>query len=187
MLSEIMKKKLTHHFNFQDHNKDTFVEQSDWEQCAKNLAKERGWDTSSEEYKDILKKHVEIWDTFWKPADQDGDGKVSLEEYLSLAGEQRKKAGFSMNSISDLFGIVFDAIDFDNDKKIMLADYKKYFKAWGVNESLAETAFSNIDLSSDGLVSRMLFIQCAANFFTSDEPTDFGNLMFGPYEPVAES
>jgi juvenile hormone diol kinase len=187
MLSEIMKKKLTHHFNFQDHNKDTFVEQSDWEQCAKNLAKERGWKPGSEEYKDILKKHIEFWNTFWKPADQDGDGKVSLEEYLQLAGEQRNKAGFSLSSITELFGTVFDAIDFDNDKKIMLADYKKYFKAWGGDENMAEPAFSNIDLSSDGIISRMIFIQCAANFFASDEKEEFGNLMFGPYETIVEN
>ena len=187
MLSEIMKNKLTHHFNFQDLNSDNFVEQSDWEQCALNLAEIRGWEPDSEEYNDILKKHVQIWNTFWKPADQDNDGKVSLKEYLELANQQRNRGGFSMNLLSELFGTIFDAIDQDSDKNIMLEDYKNYFKAWGVDESLAEPAFSSLDFSGDGLVSRMIFIQCAANFFTSDEKDELGNLLFGPYEPIAKN
>ena len=187
MLSEIMRKKLTHHFNFQDLNKDMFVEKSDWEQCAGKLAEERGWEPASKEYKDIIEKHIQVWDTFWKPADQDGDGKVSLEEYLQLADQQRNKGGFSLNLISELFGIIFDAIDSDNDKNIMFEDYKVYFKAWGVDESLAEPAFSSLDFNGDGLVSRMIFIQCAANFFTSDEKDELGNLLFGPFEPIVEN
>ena len=187
MLSEIMTKKLTHHFNFQDRNNDSYVEQSDWEQCAQNLAELRGWEPDSDEYKDLLEKHVQIWNTYWKPTDQNEDGKVSLDEYLKLADQQRKASGFSMSSISELFGCIFDAIDFDNDKKIMLADYKNFFKAWGMDESLADVAFSSIDLSGDDRVSRMIFIQCAVNFFTSDEPTEFGNLMFGLYEPMVEN
>lgn len=187
MLSEIMKKKLVHHFNFQDHDKDAFVEQSDWEGCARNLAEKRGWKPDSKEYMDIVEKHVQVWNTFWKPADQDEDGKVSLEEYLQLADQQRKKGGFSLSLISELFGIIFDAIDLDNDRNIMLEDYKSYFKAWGVNESLAEPAFSSLDFNGDGLVSRMIFVQCAANFFISDEKNELGNLLFGSYEPVAEN
>jgi len=187
MLSDTLKKKLTHHFNFQDRDKDTFVEQSDWEQCAQNLAKKRGWKPESKEYKDILEKHIQVWNSFWKPADQDEDGKVSLEEFLQLADQQRIKGGFSLSLITELFGIIFDAINLDNDRYITLEDYKNYFKAWEVDESLAKPAFSSLDLSGDNRVSRMAFIQCAVNFFNSDEKEEFGNLLFGPYEPSVEN
>jgi len=92
-----------------------------------------------------------------------------------------------MKLLSELFETIFSALDLDNDKHIMLQDYRSFFKAWGVDENLAEQAFSSLDFSKDGLVSKMMFVQSGATFFTSDDPNDFGNLMFGPYEQTVES
>ena len=46
-------------------------------------------------------------------------------------------------------------------------------KYQGVDENLAEPAFSSLDFGKDGLVSKMNFVQSGATFFTSDEPEDF--------------
>lgn len=181
MLSETMKKKLTNHFQFRDLDKDEFVERSDWEQCAQNLAKIRAWQPGSAEYEDIVARHVQIWTNFWEPADLDKDGKVSLEEYLQLADTQRKK-GFALELVSQLFGAIFDVIDLDGDRKITQEDYKLYFKAWEMPETVAEQAFSGLDLSGDGQLSRGIFIQFGSNFYIADEPNVPGNLLFGPYE-----
>ena len=75
MLSETMQKKLTHHFKFQDLDRDNFVTQEDWETAAKKLAETQSLEPDSEGYEDLVKKHVQIWETFWKPADQDEDGR----------------------------------------------------------------------------------------------------------------
>lgn len=182
MLSETMKKKLTKHFHFQDLDQDGFVEQDDWEQCARNLADIRAWKPASPEYEAIVTKHVQIWTNFWKPADLDNDGKVSLDEYLQLADEQRIRGSFSLDVISDLFGAIFDIIDLDDDGKLTLQDYKHYFKAWGLDEDLAEQAFSHLDLSGDGRLSRSIFVQFGANFFISDESNMPENWLFGPPE-----
>ena len=187
MLSETMQKKLTHHFKFQDLDRDNFVTQEDWETAAKKLAETQSLEPDSEGYEDLVKKHVQIWETFWKPADQDEDGKVSLEEFLRLVDQQRGKGTFSLSQIRELFETIFSALDLDNDKHIMLQDYRSFFKAWGVDENLAKQAFSSLDFSKDGLVSKMMFVQSGATFFTSDDPNDFGNLMFGPYEQTVES
>jgi len=192
MPSELMTRKLTKHFQFQDLNGDGLVEKADWEQCAKNLAAIREWDSDSAEYKSILAQHLDIWKNNWQPADSDGDGKVSLAEYLELADQL--KSGFRSSSdeketepgktyldrLFELFGAIFDTIDHDGDGRIDLDNYKGYFNAWGVDESLAGDAFASIDLNGDGILLRMSFIQFGANFFISDEESDFGNLMFGP-------
>jgi hypothetical protein len=182
MLSETMKKKLTMHFHFQDLDRDGFVEQADWEQCARNLADMRAWQPASPEYEAIVTKHVQIWTNFWKPADLDNDGKVSLDEYLQLADTQRKQGTVTLDLISDLFGAIFDIIDLDGDGQITLQDYKQYFKAWGLDEELAEQAFSHLDINGDGRLSKSIFIQFGANFFINDEPNLPGNWLFGPYE-----
>lgn len=182
MASETMTKKLTKHFHFQDLDKDGFVEQSDWEQCARNLAEIRGWSPDSPEYEAILTKHVQIWTLFWQPADENNDGKVSLDEYLHLADSQRTQEFFSLDVIAILFGAIFDTIDLDGDGQITDQDYRRFFKAWGGAEAPADQAFARLDLNGDGRLSRSIFIQFGSNFFLSDEPNVPGNWLFGPYE-----
>jgi hypothetical protein len=58
---------------------------------------------------------VHIWTTFWKPADLDNDGKVSLDEYLKLTQTLQKQGSFASYVILDLFGAIFDVIDRDGD------------------------------------------------------------------------
>ena len=183
MLSETMRKKLTIHFHFRDLNNDGSVERSDWEQCARNLADIRAWEPDSPEYDAILAEHVQIWTTFWQPADRDNDGKVSLDEYLHLADTQRRQ-GFSalFKHIAHLFGSIFDIIDLDSDSAITLQDYKHYFQALGLDETRAEEAFAHLDLSGDGRLSKEMFIQFGSNFFVSDDPNMPGNWIFGSYE-----
>lgn len=182
MLPEIMIKKLTRHFHFQDFNKDGLVEKADWEQCAQNLASIRRWGPASAEYKSILDRHLNIWTKNWLPADLDGDGKIALEEYLDLTDRLRREKKLSMDMLLDLFGAIFDILDQDGDRKINIDDFITYFKAWGVDEALAQGAFDSIDLNRDGILSRQIFVQFGANFFISDDPNDYGNFIFGALE-----
>jgi len=182
MLSEFMNNKLTNYFHLRDLDQDGFVAQEDWEGSARNLAEIRGWQPDSEEYADIVAKHVGIWTTFWKPADLDNDGKVALDEYLTLTDTLRKRGSFAQNVILDLFGAIFDIIDRDADGQITFQDYTLYFNAWGLNKDLAQQAFSQLDLSGDGRLSRSSFIQFSSNFFISNDPAVPGSRLFGPYE-----
>lgn len=182
MLSRIMTQKLTRHFHFQDSNKDGFVERADWERCAQRLADLRSLSLDAPEYDALRKMHVEIWMKYWLPADSDGDGKVSLQEYLDLTDQLKTAKKLSMEMLLDLFGTIFDTIDLDGDKKITLDDYKSYFRAWGVDESLADDAFASLDLNGDGVLTRMSFVQFGANFFVSDDENEFGNMLFGVLE-----
>ena len=103
MLSETMQKKLTNHFHVRDLDKDGFVAREDWEQCARNLAEIRRWKTGSPDYEEVVSKHVQIWTTFWEPADLDSDGKVGLDEYLQLAHKQRERGSFETDIVLQLF------------------------------------------------------------------------------------
>lgn len=183
MLSEIMHKKLSRHFYFQDLDKDGYVERSDWVQCAHNLATIRGWAFDSAEYQTVMARHVDMWTTFWQPADMDQDGKVSLNEYLLLAEKQRKK-GFKheLKQVTKLFEAIFDTIDLDGDGEISLAEYMLFFQTWGLSGSLAGEAFAGMDLNTDARLSREAFLQYGANFYINDEAKVAGNYIFGPYE-----
>ncbi|MCB8926863.1 MAG: EF-hand domain-containing protein [Ardenticatenaceae bacterium] len=183
MLSEIMQKKLTRHFQFRDLNKDGFVQRSDWEQCARNLAALRGWQPDDDAYQDMMNRHVAMWQTFWQPADRDGDGKVTLEEYLNLADFQRRMGfEYEMKQVTHLFVAIFDTIDLDGDGQITRDEYKLFFEAWGIDTALAEAAYAQMDFNEDGRLSRGAFLQYGSNFYINDEPDVVGNYLFGPYE-----
>jgi len=183
MLPDILQKKLSRHFHFRDLDKDGYVERSDWEKCAQNLAAIRGWETGSPEYGNVMARHVAMWLAFWQPADLNQDGKVSLPEYLHLAETQRKMGfNYEMEQVRKLFAAVFDTIDLDHDGEISLAEYKLFFQAWGLEEALAVDAFSSLDLNADARLSREAFLQYGINFYINDEPDVAGNLIFGPYE-----
>lgn len=182
MLSDVMKKKLTTHFRLMDLDGDGYVELEDWEQGARNLAQIREWAPESDEYKALLAKHENIWNSFWKPADTDEDGKVTLTEYLALADHQRTQDFFTQDVVLSLFGAIFDTIDRDDDGKITTADYQRYFAAWGLEANRAKVAFSEMDINNDGLIARYMFIQLGLNFYLSDDPEDKGNWLFGSYE-----
>lgn len=183
MLSEIMQKKLARHFSFRDLNKDGYVERSDWEQCAKNLAALRGWEPGSAEYEKVMASHVAMWNTFWLPADQDGNGKVILEEYLHLAETQRRLGfEYELRQVTYLFEAIFDTIDLDGDGQITRDEYKLFFEAWGLDPALADDAYTQMDFNEDDRISRSIFLQFGSNFYINDEPDVVGNYLFGPYE-----
>ena len=87
-----------------------------------------------------------------------------------------------LDKLYDLFGAIFDIIDLNGKGEIILDDYREFFRAWGVDEDLAQGAFSSIDLNKDGILKRMSFIQFGADFFTNNDEFGFGNLMFGPLD-----
>lgn len=183
MLSDIMQKKLSRHFYFRDLDKDGFVERSDWEQCALNVAAIRGWQAGSPDYEALMARHLEMWALFWQPADLDQDDKVSLDEYLHLAETQRKKGfKYEMKVVVTLFAAIFDTVDLDADGEISLTEYEQFFQAWGMTVALAREAYDSLDLNADLRLSRDAFLQYGVNFYVNDEPNVAGNLIFGPYE-----
>ena len=183
MLPDILQKKLSQHFNFRDLNKDGYVEQSDWEQCAQNLAAIRSWEPGSPEYENLMARHVAMWRLFWQPADLNQDGKVTLPEYLHLAETQRKMGfNYEMEQVRKLFAAIFDTIDLNDDGEISLTEYKLFFQAWKMEDALAQEAFSSLDLNHDSRLSREAFLQYGVNFYVNDEPDVAGNMIFGPYE-----
>ena len=152
-------------------------------QCAQNLIAIREWEFGSPEYEDVMTQHVDMWLTFWEPADLNGDGKVALDEYLHLAATQRKMGfTYEMKQVRKLFGAVFDTVDLDGDGEISLTEYKQFFRAWGLDEGTAVSAFSSLDLNADAKLSREAFLQYGVNFYINDEPDVVGNMIFGQYE-----
>jgi juvenile hormone diol kinase len=183
MLTELQRKKYTRHFHLRDINNDGYVERADYEQYAQNIAKIRGWQPESPDYENVLSKHLDIWNAFWKPADADGDDRVTLEEHLGFFDKLIEQYTDQDAEISRQHTLIlFDTLDANSDGKITVEEYRQFFEAAGVETSWSEKVFSRLDLNGDRHLSRQEFEQHHWAFFTSDDPESPGNWFYGPLE-----
>ncbi|NES82549.1 MAG: EF-hand domain-containing protein [Moorea sp. SIO2B7] len=161
------------------------MEQADLERCACNLALLRGWEPGIAEFEDISAKYAAIWQNFWQPADLNGDGKVELEEYLTVA--EKSIANFTnsaelQQAHAAKANIIFSILDADSNGTISLAEYKQFCTAVQLDEGIAEVAFAKLDQNGDGFISREEYIEASKDFHTSDDPNKPGNWLYGSYE-----
>jgi juvenile hormone diol kinase len=180
MLSEFQKRKLALRFYMLDTSKDGIVELADFEHHGQKLAELRGIQPGSTEYEKILSASVASWETFWKPADADGDNKVTLEEYLKsadilIAANTGEETKFRVDKGC------FDSVDIDGNGEITLKEYTIYLKSLGRSEEDAKIAFSKIDTNGDGKLSRDEFSIALYEYHASNDPQAPANWFFGSY------
>lgn len=183
MLTDLQRIKYAKHFHLRDINHDGFVESADYEQYAQNMAKIRGWQPGSPAYERVLSRHMDVWNYFWKPADADGDDRVTLDEHLEFFDNLIEHYTDHDADVSRQHTLIlFDTLDADGDGKITAAEYRQFFEAAGVDTSWAGDVFARLDLNGDGYLTKDEFEGHHWAFFTSDDPASPGNWFYGPLE-----
>ncbi|MEG4169325.1 MULTISPECIES: EF-hand domain-containing protein [unclassified Microcoleus] len=185
MLSQLLHKKHAKNFQVYDLDGSGFVELADLEICASNLAKLRNWEPESSKFLELKAKYSAIWAKFWQPADVNGDGKVSLEEYLKVADSSISNFSDStelQDAHKNKANVIFDILDASNDGQISLREYQQFCVAVGLIQKDAETAFAHLDSDADGHISRDEYLQASKEFHLSDDLNASGNWLYGSYE-----
>ncbi|MBD1829154.1 EF-hand domain-containing protein [Microcoleus vaginatus GB1-A2] len=180
MLSEFQKRKLALRFYMLDTSKDGILELADFEQHGQKLAELRGIQPGSTDYEKIMSAALYNWETYWKPADADGDNKITLDEFLKsadilIAAKTTEKTNYQVQK-----GL-FDSVDIDGDGEITLKEYTLFLNSFGRSEEDAKIGFSKIDTNGDGKLSRDDFSIALYEYNTGNDPQAPANWFFGSY------
>jgi Ca2+-binding EF-hand superfamily protein len=179
MVSELRRKKLTKSFNSLDHDGSGVISQEDLAQSAEATAQVRGYKSGSPEYQSLYEKMVTSpWQDLVK-MDADGDGKVTLDEYIAYFDKPASDPTVN-RFITNGGEALFNAGDSDSDGEISLENFKKMNLAWQPDEAQAEQTFGKLDTNGDGAISKEEFLGHVKDFFFSDDPESPGNLILGP-------
>jgi len=99
---------------------------------------------------------------------------LSADAYLVALEAQGKK--LISKTVDEVYSLVFDVLDVNNDGHISLEEYTNYYKILNLSPSYAAESFNVVDSDHDGCISRAEFMFAVDDFFTSENWSNF----FGP-------
>lgn len=181
-LSDFQTKKMTHLFHLYDVDNDGTIGASDYQRRITNVAAHRDFAEGTNDYNTLKTTVMGEWDKLQLYSDTDGDGKVTLLEFLEFADYTIADAGLWFETAVEAAEFVIESCDVDGDGKINLQEYGIFFKGYNMSDEDIKTAFENLDSDGDGLITTDEFTKAFDRFGQSDNPDDPSNYIFGPIE-----
>lgn len=180
MLSEFQKRKLSLAFYKFDASQDGVVKKGDFELYGQRIAAYLGLAAGSAGYNQAVDRAQGIWNAYFSAADRNGNGEVTLSEYLK-ASESFMSASSAESQMLKTNATLFGAIDTDNSGQVGLNEFKAFVVPMGVSESAAELAFSKLDRDGSGQITREEFAKNLTDYYTSNDASAIGNWFYGGY------
>lgn len=182
-LTSFQRRKLARMFFVLDINRDGYIDRVDYTGRVDRLARLSGWTTGSPAYVRNLGRALDEWESLAESADTDGDGRVSLDDYLAYGDiflDDLQAVRWYARGDAQL---LFEAMDTDGDGKLTKEEYQRYLVACGTDASAASTFFAHADLDGDGMITRQEMAHAVEEFILSEDRSAPGNFLFGPLDP----
>ncbi|SFQ95295.1 Ca2+-binding protein, EF-hand superfamily [Lentzea waywayandensis] len=179
-ITAFLARKLARRFRTYDSDGDGFIERADFTQAGERTTKAFGLahdDPKALRFHDML---IALWEQLSAVADQDRDGRISVEEYKKAFanGLLETPESFDEGYVPFLDALMAIA-DEDGDGKLTLEEHV----AWtGALMNLSEANARGIhDLLSDedGLLSTQALLEAIREFYFSEDPAEAGNWLLG--------
>ncbi len=169
-MSKQRKRKMKRMFDMLDYNKNGVIESTDFEQVVNVITELRGLPFSSPDYWVIHSFWIGFGDNLKNLMDADGDGKITLDEWLEYMGRRLDR------DFADSF---MKLIDSNQDGEASLNELKTFYQAYKIDTHQTAAAFEKLDINGDGTISSEEMREMLAQFMYSDELNESGNLFLG--------
>jgi Ca2+-binding EF-hand superfamily protein len=181
MLTELLTKKLTHYFNILDYDSNGILDESDFVGVAENICILRDLEKDSRAYTNVMKSYDYQWAGMSMSVLEGAANSVTLDQWLKYADEcivnGTDEEFYSF--ISNMTGEIITNFDTDRDGYISLMEYVDLFVGYHIAVRYSAKSFHRLDLNKDGFISKEELVEAIGQFFTSNNPEDPGNWLFG--------
>ncbi len=174
MLSDFRTQKISSGFAELDANGDGHVERSDIEMLVHNHGAAYGFVPGSPEYEDLVRNTLGIWDQI-RQFDSDGDGQVSLEEYIAGFDAFLSQRDAFLGGMGTLVDSFYSMADRDGDGLLSEEELILHYRAWSHSEDQAKQAFQHLDRRGSGGISKQDWMANLEEYYFSEDPEAPGN------------
>jgi Ca2+-binding EF-hand superfamily protein len=174
MLSEFRRRKLSAGFTELDVNGDGHIDSDDIELLVKNHGDAYGFPEDTPEYAELAQRTRAIWEQI-KLFDSDGDGVVSLDEYVDGFEAFLSRRDVFLESMDVLVDSFYEMADQDRDGALAERELILHFRAWNHSEEQAREAFPRLDRNGNGAISKEDWMANLEEFYFSEDPQAPGN------------
>ena len=180
MVSDVRRAKFTQYFHVTDHTGDGLIKRDDYLAGAEKVISVLEVDPNSE----LAVKLKAAYERYWEAiavADGDGDGAVTMEEWINHFNELGSDPVRLEALVVERGRIILQIFDTDHDNRISPVDWELFFKTIGYPEDEYMLAFDKLDSGKNGYLSFDELITAGREFFGSDDPEAGGNWLHGDY------
>jgi Ca2+-binding EF-hand superfamily protein len=187
-VSALQKDKFLHTFDLLDIDGNGVLQYEDFRMVVDTMCDERGWSASHRRRRGLVRANRRLWDMMIRYLDADGDGDISLIEWLNFhfqafsqdpeLARNNPELNGTLNSTAQFF---CDMLDSDGDGKVTAEDYVLFCEAYGVDESEAKESFDMFDKNADGILQISEVDALIREFYRSSDPDAPGNVFFGVF------
>ncbi|WP_421535067.1 EF-hand domain-containing protein [Pseudomonas marginalis] len=186
MMTPFQTYKMTRLFNFYDMDGSGKLEKADSMRRAEKRMLISGWAPDSEQAQQLQAINMQHWAMLCRYADSDGDGKISLGEWLAAHDAEIghcKIATFDNFSplMKTFLESILKSLDTDADGYYSVEEYAQLLKNFSnVDGAQVQELFKLMDTDKNGRFSYEEMKQAVAEYYMSNDINAPGNLIFGP-------
>lgn len=182
MLTALQRRKLQLRFALLDTDANGHLSQEDYDLVALRLCAAFGHLPGTEAYERVHQAYLTLWEQLRALMDTEGTGQISLQQFMDgcekLIAERSGDGVYP--PVHDPVDLIFDMVDSDRNGVIDLREFTTWMHSYGVGPQDTVEAFDLLDADDDGVLNREELSAAAAAFYSSTDPADVGNYLFGP-------